>query len=255
MVIAFINSKSMKKQAKVKICTVGANCKSTCIEQEKNCLKAKNDAKVKESVSKIKDSKVEKELKAFREKPSIPKAAALLTSLFKGSEKLGDYSTSGKNSTAINAAAKDFEAMTGVKTRVSAVNEKVGINSSANRTTGEVTIRERSNPIQTRTEVFHELGHFLEKHTLADSKSAVDFLERIKTGEPKLLKDLTGNQKYGNETAYVLPKGYDPYIGRVYNNATEVYSKGLERFSSASSLVDFYKETPEHFELIIKALR
>lgn len=50
----------MKKKIGIKNCTLGANCKSTCIEKSKECLKEKANERVKLAAARLKSAKISK---------------------------------------------------------------------------------------------------------------------------------------------------------------------------------------------------
>jgi hypothetical protein len=57
-----------------------------------------------------------------------------------------------------------------------------------------------------------------------------------------------------NEIAYP-DKFVSPYVGKVYPDATEVISMGLERVASPQRLVDFASTDPDHFAYTVGILR
>lgn len=244
-----------------KQCSIGANCKSTCIEKSKDCLKESGNENIKSATAKIKGAvtkfAAQKELDKFVASPRIPTANAFLAKLMEKSDKSDGYGAeiTGKNFTILQTAVKDFQAMAPIPLRLNKIEEKPGVGSSADRRNGVITIGENNSSGRSRLELFHELGHFLEKANPENEKAAKDWLTSKATGEPELLSKLTGDNRYKAETAY---PGifYDAYVGKHYmSGATEVYSKGFENFSSGAKLVDFFNKAPDHFAVIIDAIK
>jgi hypothetical protein len=99
--------------------------------------------------------------------------------------------------------------------------------------------------------LFHELGHHLEADPQVYAAANGFLLRRRESPTVYALSSLTGNRAYGrNEGAY-KDKFFDPYVGKVYrDNATEVFSMGLESFASPGLLAERMAADPEHFKLI-----
>lgn len=81
-----------------------------------------------------------------------------------------------------------------------------------------------------RTTPFHEIGHmveFLNPNALHISK---DFVKKRTEGEPEIgLVSLFPGYKYNRQEKVKKDDFISPYIGKVYDNATEVLSIGLEQ--------------------------
>lgn len=103
----------------------------------------------------------------------------------------------------------------------------------------------------TKRTLFHELAHHLEADpvVLAAGKG---FLEKKRESATKYsLRSLTGNKGYrANEGAY-RDHFIDPYVGKVYTDATEVFSMGMESFSDPLTLAKRIATDPEHFALMV----
>jgi hypothetical protein len=120
---------------------------------------------------------------------------------------------------------------------------------------GFVDLREQS-ARGSRITQFHEMAHcaeYLSRDTAG--KDAEEWVKARSTGDVKLLSALTGNNNYGDETAY--PDSFlDPYVGKLYGNGlTEVHSMGLQAFADPDKLVDLYKKDAEHFRLMMRYIR
>lgn len=107
----------------------------------------------------------------------------------------------------------------------------------------------------TRATLFHELAHHLEADPLALA-AGKGFLEKRREGnEVHRLRDLTGNDGYRtNEYAY-KDSWFNPYIGKHYDDATEVFSMGVESFSDPEVLAQRLAQDPEHFALVLGYMR
>jgi hypothetical protein len=106
-----------------------------------------------------------------------------------------------------------------------------------------------------RVTQFHEMAHCAEYTHPSAGKEAEDWVRSRSTGEITLLSKLTGNDRYGDETAH--PDNFiDHYVGKLYGNGmTEVHSMGLQAFANPVDLVDLYKQDPEHFRLMMRFIR
>jgi Phage Mu protein F like protein len=107
-----------------------------------------------------------------------------------------------------------------------------------------------------RVTQFHEMAHcaeYLARDTAG--KDAEDWVKSRSSGEITLLSKLTGNDRYGDETAH--PDSFiDHYVGKLYGDGmTEVHSMGLQAFANPADLADLYKQDPEHFRLMMRFIR
>ncbi|MFA9290818.1 MAG: ImmA/IrrE family metallo-endopeptidase [Solirubrobacteraceae bacterium] len=239
-----------------KKCSIGANCKNTCISKAKDCLvplSPKNKSKIIGAVNSLKKLKaINQAEKAFISKGgSVPAAAKLLAVLL---DRPGPQ-YKGEGPLALKQIINDFYKLSGKEFRLSTVSLGEG-RSQADRRAGTIKINAKNNLIQQRKELFHELGHFAGKSTSKAARAETDFIEKRKTSAtPKLLSEITGSKAFGLEKAYA-GKFPNPYTAKYYiSGATEVFSTGFENFSSASDLSKFYKSDTEHFGLIMKYIK
>ncbi|MCG3207303.1 MAG: hypothetical protein FOGNACKC_00903 [Anaerolineae bacterium] len=101
--------------------------------------------------------------------------------------------------------------------------------------------------------VMHEMGHWLEHHDRKVYKAAKAFLDKRTAGErEKPMSMLTGNPTYNDWEYGRKDKFRTPYVGKSYDNATEVISMGVQYLWQDP--LKFAKEDPEHMELTLKAL-
>ncbi len=98
---------------------------------------------------------------------------------------------------------------------------------------------------------FHELAHLLEEDPKI-VEVARNFLEkRRESATVYSLSSLTGNTRYkSNEGAY-KDAWHDPYVGKVYSNATEVISMGMQMLASPDVLLALHSKDPGHLALIL----
>jgi SPP1 gp7 family putative phage head morphogenesis protein len=101
--------------------------------------------------------------------------------------------------------------------------------------------------------VVHELGHFLENARAVNfQKAKAFFLRRTKDEKPTKLKDLFPRFNYRPDEVVLKDKFFDPYVGKIYNSATEVISMGIEWL--LIDPLEFIAKDPEHFDLICDIL-
>jgi hypothetical protein len=105
--------------------------------------------------------------------------------------------------------------------------------------------------------VAHEITHITERQNKAVLQAAMDFLAKRAAGEKsKSLKSLTGANYRRDEKAYKdkwEELGGRVYTGKVYPDATEILTMGIERLHRNPA--EFYQSDPEFFEFIIKTLQ
>ena len=116
-----------------------------------------------------------------------------------------------------------------------------------------------------KTTIFHEMAHFAESETwdirihklnLGEvDKKHVNIYQRYKrwiknraTGNPETL--YAGSNEKGYPDKFV-----DPYVGKIYDSATEVLSMGLQHFESPESMVELWKKDKQHFKLMTNFLQ
>lgn len=79
------------------------------------------------------------------------------------------------------------------------------------------------------TTPFHELGHYVEYMNKDVLRVTKEFLARRTAGEKTvLLKDIYPGSNYSSREVTKKDNFISPYIGKEYNDATEVFSVGLE---------------------------
>lgn len=107
----------------------------------------------------------------------------------------------------------------------------------------------------TKRTLWHEMGHHMEADPVILA-AARGFLAKRSDGSGlHRLRALTGNDGFrGNEQAY-RDSFFDPYVGKYYADATEVFSMGVESFSSPSLLGQRMAKDPEMFRMIEGALK
>lgn len=100
----------------------------------------------------------------------------------------------------------------------------------------------------------HEIGHHLEYYGSEWYRRSKAFLRRRTAGEsPVKLKEIYRNYGYDAHEITRADKFKDAYTGKVYNDATEVLSMGLE--SLYSNPLKFAKEDPDFFRFIVSLLK
>jgi hypothetical protein len=106
--------------------------------------------------------------------------------------------------------------------------------------------------------VAHEITHVIESNTKTITAASRGFLIKRANGESaKPLKRLAPGLGYkANEKAFKdkwEELGGDVYTGKIYSNATEILTMGIERLHKDP--VKFYQTDPEYFEFVIKTLQ
>lgn len=96
--------------------------------------------------------------------------------------------------------------------------------------------------------LWHELAHHLESDQVLMS-AAKGFIEGRSTGVARL-SVLAPKVNYGPKEKAHADGFFDPYVGKIYDDATEVFSMGMESLSSPELLVRRIADDPEHFSLI-----
>ena len=105
--------------------------------------------------------------------------------------------------------------------------------------------------------VAHEITHITEMQNTSVLQASMDFLKKRAEGEkPRSLKSLTGANYKRDEKAYKdkwEELGGRVYTGKVYPDATEILTMGIERLDRNPA--EFYQSDPEFFEFVIKTLQ
>lgn len=102
--------------------------------------------------------------------------------------------------------------------------------------------------------IVHEAGHWLESRNLQVRKEVKEFYDKRTQGEtPVKLSQITGNKAYGDGEVTKVDKWLNPYIGKVYPDASEVLSVGLELMHR--NPVYLAKNDPDMFDFIYTVVR
>lgn len=101
-----------------------------------------------------------------------------------------------------------------------------------------------------KTTLFHECGHLVEAWDRAAFKASQAFIKSRAKDNPKPLRELAHSGYRADEKAY--PDNFiDPYVGKIYPDATEVFSMALQQMADPKSLVTFMVNDLEHFNLML----
>lgn len=93
--------------------------------------------------------------------------------------------------------------------------------------------------------LWHELAHHLEADPVALRASQRFIRNRATSQDPKTLRSLTGNKGYGSREVAFEDHFFNAYVGKVYDDATEVFSMGVESFSDPRMLGIRMGQDPE----------
>ena len=114
-----------------------------------------------------------------------------------------------------------------------------------------------------RSQIWHELGHFVELATPSLYEAAVDWrraraLHSGQTGRPVALNELAPEVGYEPDEYAIEDAFYSIYVGATYEQeglgSTEVFSTGIEWFDDAELMIELYQQDPEHFMFVVGAL-
>jgi hypothetical protein len=118
---------------------------------------------------------------------------------------------------------------------------------------GDIHINAGTSP----STVAHEITHGTEIQNPAVLKASQDFLATRTAGEqPRQLKKLTGLNYKAHEMALedeFAKRGGDHYCGKVYPDATELLTMGVERLHADPAA--FAATDPDYFNFIVNTLR
>lgn len=124
-----------------------------------------------------------------------------------------------------------------------------------------------------RSIAWHELGHLIEFRNPNILKKSIELLKKrlelSKTtgkngGGLRKLSSLTGNRAYKRNEVAIDDGFISYYAGKVYQrtgsnldnlDATEIISTGLEMLSDPLSSANLLRKDPEHFKLVMTALK
>ncbi|GAB4211633.1 MAG: hypothetical protein OHK0022_46410 [Roseiflexaceae bacterium] len=108
--------------------------------------------------------------------------------------------------------------------------------------------------------LFHELAHHIEFQNPKLTEASRRFVEaraaRLGNTQPVKLQDILGSSYKADEQA-LLGEFYSDYVGKLYpgQNASEVVTMGVERFTSPEEMFKLYRSDPEHFFFTVGAMR
>ena len=98
---------------------------------------------------------------------------------------------------------------------------------------------------------FHELAHLLEEDPKI-VQTARTFLEsRRESSSAYPLSVLTKNRGYKSDEIAYKDTWFDPYVGKVYSNSTEVISMGMQMLASPEMMLSLHEQDPEHLALML----
>lgn len=98
---------------------------------------------------------------------------------------------------------------------------------------------------------FHELAHLLEEDPKVVETAREFLAKRRESSTVYSLSSLTGNRAYKRDEGAYKDTWHDPYVGKVYSNATEVISMGMQMLSSPSLLMALQEKDPEHLAFML----
>ena len=114
--------------------------------------------------------------------------------------------------------------------------------------TGDIEIDSAAPEYETSRLMFHEVGHAAEQEDPGLALGLRAWVERRSAGRP----DVSLRDRGYNSDALAKDGDFlEPYVGRLYEGATEVLSMGLEQFCNAGTLAEFFVGDEEHFALTL----
>lgn len=105
----------------------------------------------------------------------------------------------------------------------------------------------------TKRTLWHEMAHHIEAEP-AMLAGAKGFLAK-RGGAVRSLNDLTGSRGYRAGERAHEDGFFNPYVGKIYDDATEVFSMGLESFHDPAVLAGRMAVDPEMFEFVVGAIK
>jgi hypothetical protein len=103
--------------------------------------------------------------------------------------------------------------------------------------------------------LFHELAHHLEADPMALAAGKGFLVKRRESAETVSLRALTKNNGYESYEKAFKDSFFDPYVGKDYPDATEVFSMGIESFNDPLVLAQRIAADPEMFTLMAGFLK
>ena len=121
---------------------------------------------------------------------------------------------------------------------------------------GFINVGASFSEISAKSSLFHEFGHHLEFSNPQLKDAAKDWIESRRSGPNRPLSQLVPGVGYDPSEVAVPDKFIAPYVGRDYGNrATEVFSMGVEHFATPRGMQQLYVKDPEHFYLVLGAIK
>lgn len=100
-----------------------------------------------------------------------------------------------------------------------------------------------------RTTPYHEIGHMVEFFNPNVLRISKEFIEARTQGEKAVpLRDLFPSSGYGHQEVTKPDDFISPYIGKEYDNATEVLSMGLEQIFEPTNMLKRVEWVDGHYE-------
>jgi len=109
----------------------------------------------------------------------------------------------------------------------------------------------------TKSTLWHEMGHLVEDDAKYVSVSNTFLDGRVdKTKGLIKLSVLTGNENYKDDEVAYTDHLFNAYVGKYYgaDNSTEVFSMGIQQFSSPELMHELVVNDPEMFKMILGIL-
>lgn len=156
------------------------------------------------------------------------------------------------NDLSCKALADRFAALHGRSIHVNAF--KKAMREYARPEISQIALSQESN----YTSVCHELGHLFERNSAIAGKCAAWRDARAGSLLTKSLREITGRTAYAADEIARVDKYIIPYVGKVYSGSstyTEVFSMGLQQFSSPARMLSFALKDFDHFALIVNILQ
>lgn len=108
--------------------------------------------------------------------------------------------------------------------------------------------------VESPSTVVHEMSHWLEEKVPGIRQEVMGFYKKRTKGEDLVsLRDVTGNPAYGEEETTRTDKWLHPYMGKEYDNASEILSMGMEMMYENPAYLA--KNDPEMFDFIYGVVR
>jgi len=116
---------------------------------------------------------------------------------------------------------------------------------------GEMTLWTNSSNYET---ILHEFGHFFEDISTGHTGKYSRYWLRRRAKSKAKLKDITHDLSYRNDEQTWINDFIDAYVGKIYDNGSEVISMGFQQFLFGEDLVRFMNHDFDHFSYIMGVL-